>query len=150
MLFCIPKEEEDAEKHGSSSPQLPIRNMVFETKYETRDKKSDKRLSRGNRCFKDRQLNQRNTASVENGSDNSSWSCFSDEEYIVFCFRKDGAFDVVKDDIDSKPEESTESSRSSRPVNRKVNYIYALQFISFFLLVFPPCLTNLTIWWGTA
>ncbi|XWS37242.1 hypothetical protein CRYUN_Cryun19dG0026600 [Craigia yunnanensis] len=78
------------------------------------------------RCDKDRQLNlsstvSKNTASVENGSDNSSWTRFSDEEYIVFCFREDGVFDVVKDN--SKSEESNQSSRSARPVNRKVNYI---------------------------
>ncbi|XWS60400.1 hypothetical protein CRYUN_Cryun07bG0033400 [Craigia yunnanensis] len=117
--------EEEPETHRSSSPQLPIRNMVFETKDDTRDKKSNKRPSRRNRCNKDRQLNQSptvssNTVSVENGSDNSSWPCFSDEEYIVFCFREDGAFDVVKDN--SKSEESNQSSRSSWPVNPKLNY----------------------------
>ncbi|XWS51264.1 hypothetical protein CRYUN_Cryun12cG0161800 [Craigia yunnanensis] len=116
---------EEPETHRSSSPQLPIGSMVFETKDDTRDKKSNKRLSRQNRCDKDRQLNlsptvSKNTASVENGSDNSSWTPFSDEEYIVFCFREDGAFDVVKDN--SKSEESNQSSRSSRPLNRKLNY----------------------------
>ncbi|KAJ8772215.1 hypothetical protein K2173_027392 [Erythroxylum novogranatense] len=44
----------------------------------------------------------RNDASimVSKSSDSSSWSGFNhaqDEEYIVFCFREDGAFDVVKD-----------------------------------------------------
>ena len=115
---------EEPETHHSSSPQLPIGNLVFETKDDTRDKKSNKRLSRRNRCDKDRQLNlsptvSKNTASVEKGSDNSNWTPFSDEEYIVFCFREDGAFDVVKDN--SKSEESNQSSRSSGPVNRKVN-----------------------------
>uniref|UniRef100_A0A2N9J7M8 Uncharacterized protein n=1 Tax=Fagus sylvatica TaxID=28930 RepID=A0A2N9J7M8_FAGSY len=45
-----------------------------------------------------------------------------DEDYIVFCFREDGAFDVVKD---GKPETSNRfdcTSRSSRPVSRKLNY----------------------------
>lgn len=58
---------------------------------------------------------------VENGSvDDSRWPHFSDEDYIVFCFREDGAFDVVKD---GKPETSNRFdciSRSSRTVNRKV------------------------------
>ncbi|XVF49904.1 hypothetical protein PTKIN_Ptkin04bG0053400 [Pterospermum kingtungense] len=125
FLACRFPLEEETETHRSSSPQLPIQNMVFETKDETRDKKRTKRVSRRNRYNKDRQLNQspkvsRNTASVENGGDNSSWPCFSDEEYIVFCFREDGAFDVVKDN--SKSEDSNESSRNSRPVNRKLNY----------------------------
>ncbi|WRX19609.1 hypothetical protein QQP08_012096 [Theobroma cacao] len=124
FLACRFPLEEESETHRSSSPQLPIRNTVFETKEHTGDKKSNKRLSRQNRRTKDRQLDlspavPRNTASVENGSDNSSWARFSDEEYIVFCFREDGAFDVVKD---SKSEDSNHSSRSSWPVNRKLNY----------------------------
>ncbi|XP_022775848.1 protein BREAKING OF ASYMMETRY IN THE STOMATAL LINEAGE-like [Durio zibethinus] len=125
FLACRCPLEEEPEAHLSSSPpQLRIRNMVFETKDDTRDKKSNRRLSRQNRCDTDRQINlsptvSRNTGSVENGSDNSSWPRFSDEEYIVFCFREDGAFDVVKDNKES--EESNQSSRSSRPVNRKLN-----------------------------
>ncbi|XVF08890.1 hypothetical protein REPUB_Repub07fG0043200 [Reevesia pubescens] len=122
FLACRFPLEEEPQTHRSSSPQLPIRNMVFETKDDTKDKKCNKRLSRRNRCNKDRQLNlstptvSRNIASVENGSsdcDNGSWPCFSDEEYIVFCFREDGAFDVVKDN--NKSEESNQSSR-------KLNY----------------------------
>ncbi|XP_022736558.1 protein BREAKING OF ASYMMETRY IN THE STOMATAL LINEAGE-like [Durio zibethinus] len=113
FLSCRFPLEEERDTHRPSSPQFPIRNMVFETKDDTRDKKSNKRLSRRNRCNKERQLNQnpaisRNIASVENGSDNSSWPCFPDEEYIVFCFREDGAFDVVRDN--SKSEESNQSN----------------------------------------
>ncbi|XP_022738751.1 protein BREAKING OF ASYMMETRY IN THE STOMATAL LINEAGE-like [Durio zibethinus] len=119
FLACRFPLEEEPEIHRSSSPQLPIRNMVFETKDETRDKKRNKRLSRRNRCNNDRQLKQSPTVSridtpVENGNDNSSWPRFSDEEYIVFCFREDGAFDVVMDNI--------KSEESSLPVNRKLNY----------------------------
>ncbi|XP_059455769.1 protein BREAKING OF ASYMMETRY IN THE STOMATAL LINEAGE-like [Corylus avellana] len=46
---------------------------------------------------------------VENEpADDSRWQHFSNEDYIVFCFRENGAFDVVKE--------------TSRPVNRKLNY----------------------------
>ncbi|XVF54479.1 hypothetical protein PTKIN_Ptkin05aG0183600 [Pterospermum kingtungense] len=129
FLACRFPLEEEPEIHHPSSPQLPIGNMVFKTKDDTGDyKKSNKRLSRQNRCRKNRQLNQsptvsKNTASEENGSDNSSCTRFPDEEYIVFCFREDGAFDVVKDN--SKSEESNQSSRSSWPPDPKEQLYYA-------------------------
>ena len=48
-----------------------------------------------------------NIIPVENGpADDSRWPHFSDEDYIVFCFRENGGFDVVKE--------------TSRSVNRKV------------------------------
>ncbi|XVE83914.1 hypothetical protein DITRI_Ditri16bG0126400 [Diplodiscus trichospermus] len=118
--------EDEPETHHSSSPQLPIRNTVLGTKHDTRDQKSNKRLSRRKKCDTYKELNlsptvSKSTASVENGSSgNSSWTRFSDEEYIVFCFREDGGFDVVKDN--SKSKEPNQSRRSSRPVNRKLNY----------------------------
>lgn len=65
---------------------------------------------------------------VERKSDHeedSNWSNSVDEEdYIIFCFREDGAFEVLKND---KPDEVTsnradsESRIKSRPVNRKVS-----------------------------
>ncbi|EXB89112.1 hypothetical protein L484_016672 [Morus notabilis] len=66
---------------------------------------------------------------VERKSDHeedSNWSNSVDEEdYIIFCFREDGAFEVLKND---KPDEATsnhadsKSRINSRPVNRKLNY----------------------------
>ncbi|KAE8098798.1 hypothetical protein FH972_016835 [Carpinus fangiana] len=47
-----------------------------------------------------------NIIPVENGpADDSRWPHFSNEDYIVFCFRENGGFDVVKE--------------TSRRVNRK-------------------------------
>ncbi|OMO72727.1 Plant disease resistance response protein [Corchorus olitorius] len=126
FLACRFPLEGEAETRHSASSQVPIANMVFETKDETggdyNKKKSNKRLSRRNRGNNgDRQVNP--SPSVENGSggggggDNSSWRGFSDEEYIVFCFREDGAFDVVKDYKSS--EEYNHSRKSSSP--RKLN-----------------------------
>lgn len=47
-----------------------------------------------------------------NKFDDSCWSFFSDEDYIVFCFKEHGAFDVVKDDKGLH--------KYSRPLNLKV------------------------------
>ncbi|GLT54607.1 hypothetical protein SLA2020_277930 [Shorea laevis] len=92
-------------------PQLPIQNRRAVDE-------SSKKMSRHKRRNKQRQPKQSSTQPkdanipVENGPDDSRWPHYSDEDYIVFCFREDGAFDVVK-----------ETSRSiSRPVNRKLNY----------------------------
>ncbi|GFZ16960.1 hypothetical protein Acr_26g0002300 [Actinidia rufa] len=57
--------------------------------------------------------------------DDSSWTRFADEDYIVFCFRKDGAIHVVKDG--KKPKGLSDSvdgvDRSpTRPVNPKLMY----------------------------
>ncbi|OMO58752.1 Plant disease resistance response protein [Corchorus capsularis] len=123
FLACrFPLEGETETRHSASS-QVPIANMVFETHDDTggdyNNKKSKKRLSRRNRGNNgDRQVNPSPTVENENGSgggggDNSSWRGFSDEEYIVFCFREDGAFDVVKDYKSS--EEYIHSRKSSSP-----------------------------------
>ena len=51
--------------------------------------------------------------------------CADDEDYIVFCFREDGDFDIVKNgkiSIDEMPDCSLDrTSRSTRAVNRKVS-----------------------------
>ncbi|XP_050224578.1 protein BREAKING OF ASYMMETRY IN THE STOMATAL LINEAGE isoform X2 [Mercurialis annua] len=70
--------------------QLPIKNMVYE----------NKKLSTQNKSRKEKH------DSVH----------FQDEEFIVFCFREDGAFDVVKD------YKSDSANKNSRSVNRKLNY----------------------------
>lgn len=53
------------------------------------------------------------------------WPHFAEEDYIVFCFKEDGAFDVVKDGYNNKPEASScidcTAASSIRPVNRKVS-----------------------------
>ncbi|GLU13283.1 hypothetical protein SLE2022_299250 [Rubroshorea leprosula] len=110
-------------------PQLPIRNMVFEMKEDGRGNRNGKKLFRRRHRRKedrvDRRLNlsprrSRNAVSAENGVDGSSWPGFADEEYIVFCFREDGAFDVVRD---GRSEEYSSPNTSSETVNRKVDYV---------------------------
>ena len=88
---------------------------------------SKKRETKNNRREKDQ--NEAYSSSLGHISTvdtdvDSSCSPFSDEDYIVFCFREDGAFDVIKDGncVKSKPPSDIyASSRNSRPVNRKVH-----------------------------
>ncbi|PON46433.1 Protein BREAKING OF ASYMMETRY IN THE STOMATAL LINEAGE [Parasponia andersonii] len=65
--------------------------------------------------------------------EDSNWPHFADEDYIIFCFREDGAFEVVKNngnkaDHDQLPPSclahNTVPSRTSRPVNRKKQLNY--------------------------
>ncbi|KAK4844073.1 hypothetical protein QYF36_016139 [Acer negundo] len=95
--------DEDKDSFPSSPPQLPIRNMV-----------KGKRTRRRKECNKDR-YGSIDSQSQQNIAD--------DEDYIVFCFSEDGAFDVVKD---GKSEPSSNhidcTRRSSWPVNRKINF----------------------------
>jgi hypothetical protein len=85
----------------TTSPQLPIKN--------SRNDQSSKKMTRHRRRNnKERdEAKYANIIPVENGpADDSRWPHFSNEDYIVFCFRENGGFDVVKE--------------TSRPVNRKV------------------------------
>ncbi|XP_054820898.1 protein BREAKING OF ASYMMETRY IN THE STOMATAL LINEAGE [Prosopis cineraria] len=103
------------------------------------DKRNDNRVSRGNdkklsqpskkynkkRETKNRSEKDKTEASPGHTVDDSSWSPSADEDYIVFCFRDDGAFDVIKDGKCVKselPSGVDGSSRNSRPVNRKLKY----------------------------
>lgn len=107
---------------------MPVKNIAFEMKGNRRVNQTTKKTSRQRRVrnkekppkLSSTQAIDSNIA-VENGPDDDScWPHFSDEDYIVFCFREDGAFDVVKD---GKPEASSRfdcTSRSPRPINRKV------------------------------
>ncbi|KAG6675381.1 hypothetical protein I3843_15G093200 [Carya illinoinensis] len=133
FLACrFPLDDESNDAYRSSAPQkLPRKNLGFDAKgTESRvmNQTSKKKSRHKSRRSKERQSKLSSTQtkdaiSVENGSvDDSCWPHFSDEDYIVFCFREDGAFDVVKD---GKPETSNRfdcMSRSSRTVNRKLNY----------------------------
>ncbi|KAK9926168.1 hypothetical protein M0R45_023413 [Rubus argutus] len=67
---------------------------------------------------------------VRNQSSDEESSCrhlphFADEDqdYIVFCFREDGEFDVVKN-VKQEGHNSLDStsSKNSRAINRKLNY----------------------------
>ncbi|GFY85679.1 hypothetical protein Acr_04g0004170 [Actinidia rufa] len=59
--------------------------------------------------------------------DDSSWPRLADEDYIVFCFREDGAIHVVKDGKKTEwPSNRVDGVDRSptRPVNRKVRLMY--------------------------
>ena len=65
--------------------------------------------------------------SIRNRNGESSRQLCADEDYIVFCFREDGAFDVVKDGETTVHAEILNPEPSnSRPVNRKVQYYHLL------------------------
>lgn len=77
---------------------------------------------------------------VRNQSSDEESSCrhlphFADEDqdYIVFCFREDGEFDVVKN-VKQEGHNSLDStsSKNSRAINRKVRHRVVFKFFSFF------------------
>ncbi|KAF2282960.1 hypothetical protein GH714_043277 [Hevea brasiliensis] len=94
--------DDDPDRVCTSSPQLPIRNMVFNAKKdEIRGRGANKKLSRRNIYRNETQI----------------------PKHIVFCFKEDGAFDVVIDGKSEEPLKLFDSGNTSpRPVNRKLNY----------------------------
>lgn len=59
-----------------------------------------------------------NNNNNNNRVDDLTWSLSAaDEDYIVFCFHENGAFDVINDDKNNHHEGNP---TNSRPVNRKV------------------------------
>ncbi|KAL5749004.1 hypothetical protein ACOSQ2_026301 [Xanthoceras sorbifolium] len=126
--FPLDEDDDDDDAFRSSPPQLPIRNMIFETKDKESkgNRRTNKKLLRQNGCNKDRYGSIDSSccphfaAAADDDDDDDD-----DEDYIVFCFREDGAFDVVKD---GKSEASSSSNhidctrRNSWPVNRKINF----------------------------
>ncbi|EEF47712.1 protein BREAKING OF ASYMMETRY IN THE STOMATAL LINEAGE isoform X2 [Ricinus communis] len=102
-------------------PQVPIKNMGIEIKNDMRSNKDNKKLSRQNRCRKERH-DDRDNAAVENKSNDTSWPHFQEEDYIVFCFREDGAFDVVKDCKSDALDRVDSANKSPRLVSRMLKY----------------------------
>ncbi|TKY73274.1 BREAKING OF ASYMMETRY IN THE STOMATAL LINEAGE [Spatholobus suberectus] len=113
-----------------SSPQVAVRkNTAFDDKKDnSTNPMHNKNLSRSSKsCNKRRQQNnqigkEKEGAPIGNRVDDSSWSLSADDECIVFCFRDDGAFDVVKDHKSVKYEARRGvdgEHKNSRPVNRK-------------------------------
>ncbi|BFG32943.1 hypothetical protein CerSpe_192170 [Prunus speciosa] len=124
-------DDEAADRCCPATPQLPIRNMAFDMQDDSRcNETNTKKMSRHKKCSREGRLSHsskqvKGSCPVESRSSNNS-RCrphFSDEEFIVFCFKEDGAFDVVKN---GKPEAASSidctSRNSPRPVNRKLNY----------------------------
>ncbi|KAF5734636.1 hypothetical protein HS088_TW15G00128 [Tripterygium wilfordii] len=65
-----------------------------------RHKNEDNRGNKTNHKRQSRSINKKDrdgTLETEDGSEESSWPHFRDEDYIVFCFRDDGAIDVLKE-----------------------------------------------------
>ncbi|CAN6717624.1 unnamed protein product [Malus baccata var. baccata] len=133
FLACrFPLDDEPADRFCPATPQLPIRNMAFDTQGESRSNETGKKMSRHKKCDTERRLRHSpkqvkdSSSPVENTSSNDS-SCrphFSDEEeYIVFCFKEDGAFEVVKNGkVEASNVRDCASRNSPRHVNRKLRY----------------------------
>ncbi|KAK8555764.1 hypothetical protein V6N13_069846 [Hibiscus sabdariffa] len=100
------EEEEAAETNPPSSSNHPKETIVFDRK--EKDDSGGKEINMPITLSK-------NTVSTDKESENSSRPCFSDEDYIVFCFKEDGAFIVMEDG-----NKSDESNPSSWPVNPMV------------------------------
>ncbi|XP_038893854.1 protein BREAKING OF ASYMMETRY IN THE STOMATAL LINEAGE [Benincasa hispida] len=100
---------------------MPITNIVFDTKSSTsRGRENTKKMSRQRK----RSSPQAKDVLVKNKmvtrtTDDSSWPQFEDEDYIVFCFKEDGAFDVIKNGNNSETSSHCIDlvSTSSRPLN---------------------------------
>lgn len=129
--------DDETDTYQSSPPELPIRNMVFDVKDEKKGNRNDKKLFRRNKCDKNRctKINPSskqasNNVEITSNINESRWPSFADEDYIVFCFREDGAFDVVKDCKSESSNRIDGTRRSSWPLNQKVSSQILLQ--SFF------------------
>ncbi|WJX58778.1 hypothetical protein P8452_44196 [Trifolium repens] len=86
FLSCFYPYKNDHDR--VSSPRVIVRNMTF-----------DKRKNENFNNIYDNNLSQSSTTSNNvYQNDDSSWSFFSDEDFIVYGFEKDGPFDIVKDD----------------------------------------------------
>ena len=113
----------------SSCPQLPIKNMVFETKEDMRNNnKACKKLTMRKGSRYDSTRDRKNVAMENKNNGSSSWPNFQDEDYIVFCFREDGAFVVVKDCKSEALDRFDPVNKCPRSVNRKVskNFIFCV------------------------
>ncbi|KAA8542590.1 hypothetical protein F0562_023742 [Nyssa sinensis] len=114
FFVCRFPLDEEADTFCYSSTQVPGRSQ-----------ETDEKLSSNSRLKQEGESIRSSTRAIstelaEKGSDDSSWPRFADEDYIVFCFREDGAIHVVKD---GKSESFDHVNRSSsRPVNRKFIY----------------------------
>uniref|UniRef100_A0A803R1B3 Uncharacterized protein n=1 Tax=Cannabis sativa TaxID=3483 RepID=A0A803R1B3_CANSA len=96
------------------------------------DEASNKRKSSHHRRIISKEVANNNNNN--NNNNNMIDPQFTEEDYIIFCFREDGALEVVKNNGNKSTDQNhdqlpsscldryTSSSRNSRPVNRKLNY----------------------------
>ncbi|XP_062115030.1 protein BREAKING OF ASYMMETRY IN THE STOMATAL LINEAGE-like isoform X2 [Humulus lupulus] len=114
--------------------------MLFDTKGERSSRGNHKNIDQASNKIKlshhrriiskeDANNNISVIASTTTTDENSNWPHFADDDYIIFCFREDGAFEVVKnngsktdnhDQLPSSYLDHHNSSRNFRPVNRKM------------------------------
>ena len=116
-----------ADEPTSSSPQPPIKNMVFVTKEDMRNNnKACKKLTMRKGSRHDSTPDRKNVALENKNNGSSSWPTFQDEDYIVFGLREEGAFDVVKDCKSQALDRFDPVNKCPRSVNRKVsnNFIF--------------------------
>ena len=101
---------------------MPIRAMVFDRKSIASIAKSNsKKMSRQRKGKMEHSEDSAAVVAVKNKmTDDSSWAQCEDEDYIVFCFREDGAFDVIKNRNSDASNYIDLVSATSRPVSRKV------------------------------
>ncbi|KAB2067898.1 hypothetical protein ES319_A09G259600v1 [Gossypium barbadense] len=115
FLACTFAKEKPAEMNPSPSVKHSTGHIVSETKNNMGDKKiNDKNRRQRNHSW----TMSKSIVSVDKESENSSWICLPDEEYVIFCIKEDGAYDVMIES--NKSEESNQSEKSSWLVNRKI------------------------------
>ncbi|CAL5445027.1 unnamed protein product [Camellia sinensis] len=112
-----------------SSAQAPRGTMVFNSNGDNKKTfhETNKMATCDNKCDGDKETAPSSTQSnniklEEKEIDESSWPNFADEDYIVFCFKEDGAIHVVKD---GKPEVSDHVDRMTRSSTRPINHKYS-------------------------
>ncbi|XP_029130412.1 protein BREAKING OF ASYMMETRY IN THE STOMATAL LINEAGE-like [Cajanus cajan] len=97
-----------------------IINPMHNKKLSRANKKCNKRIQKKDQMEKDE-----DGVLIENLVDEPTWSLSGYDDYIVFCFREDGAFDVVKDYKGVKSETHRgvdENHKISKTLNRKLEY----------------------------
>lgn len=123
LFFVFSSTDYEPNKYFTSTPPppMPITNFVFDTKsIASKGKENSKKMSR-QRKHSSPQAKEVVETKKATAADDSSWPQFEDEDYIVFCFKENGAFDVIKNGNNSETSHSIDLvSTSSRPVSRKV------------------------------
>ena len=153
VFFYLFTDDHELDHHPMP---MPMRNnkMAFDTEGERSSKGNNieannnkKKSSQHRRLICKEEANNNSNSNNNNSNsapsstntphEDSNWPHFADEDYIIFCFREDGAFEIVKNNgnrtyHDQLPsiclDRNTTSSRSSRPVNRKVRTFFLYLF----------------------
>ncbi|KAH1089090.1 hypothetical protein J1N35_016347 [Gossypium stocksii] len=102
------------------NPSPSVKHSTGHVVSETKNNMGDKKISDKNRRQQNHsQIMSKSIVSVDKESKNSSRICLPGEEYIVFCIKEDGAYDVTIES--NKPEKSNQSERRSWLVNTKID-----------------------------